>query len=326
MFFFFFNISCKKITEKNNISTNYKSLKGSCYYIDAINGKAIYKNAKIKITIKNINSNENFIEGFVSESIGYNFNFSPIKAGNYIILAEYFDSTSSILYSFNKTFNVEDNLDLGEIELKGSSTTIFIKGEITYPDLLTGKQTKTQAGLVAKISSFNESIELVNNGNANMIENRYSFGPLDTRKYRMLFSYNDKFGINYTKEEIISIDSLTSPITFKNLMLNRELSTLLIANVADTFDNPVSNVKVFLYDNYILLKKYKDNSEVALASAITNNDGQAVFINLKPVKYYIYAMKGLPNDTLTNSIDSLTFTSVNPLLINQINLKPIKIQ
>lgn len=240
--------------------------------------------------------------------------------------AEYFDSTSSILYSFNKTFNVEDNLDLGEIELKGSSTTIFIKGEITYPDLLTGKQTKTQAGLVAKISSFNESIELVNNGNANMIENRYSFGPLDTRKYRMLFSYNDKFGINYTKEEIISIDSLTSPITFKNLMLNRELSTLLIANVADTFDNPVSNVKVFLYDNYILLKKYKDNSEVALASAITNNDGQAVFINLKPVKYYIYAMKGLPNDTLTNSIDSLTFTSVNPLLINQINLKPIKIQ
>lgn len=309
-------VACKKEV----VESPYKYIiKGSCQYIEAVSGNIISNNSSISIKIKYKDNNEVLPVGFNSKITGNSYEFGPLKPGDYIITAEYLDNATSIFYIVEQLVTINNTSLIQDLTLKGSPNTLFIKGGVTYPDLFTNVQTSINSGLIAKLKCIDEVIQLPNNGDATVMANNFSIGPLISKKYELTLNFTDAYGLVYSKVDTLDLNSLTGPIIYKNYSLSRKPNTILIATITDSLNNSISNAKAFLYNNYNFLTQYKDNATTSIANGISNSQGKVVFTNLTAVPHFIYAAKIFGSDTLNSYDPSFNSNSQPSLISNQIN-------
>ncbi|MES2760680.1 MAG: hypothetical protein V4677_00670 [Bacteroidota bacterium] len=296
-------------------------LKGNCSYVEAVSGNTITTNANISIKIRYKNSNEVLPIGSTSSVTGSSYEFGPLKPETYIITAEYLDNTSMILYRTEEEVSIVEKSVIKDLVLQGSANTVFLKGSITYTNIITGMPTAITSGLTGTITSVDDMILLPNNGNASVNGNTYTFGPLLSKRYELKFSYTDSYGQKYSDRDTVDLNTSTGPLIFKDYQLTWEPSTVLITTVTDSLNNPVAGTEVYLYNNYLFLKQYKANASAAIANSVTNSNGIAIFTNLNPIRHFRYALKKIGNDTLSNFDTTFVPSSELPLIQNQINYR-----
>jgi hypothetical protein len=312
--------SCKK-EDSYEYNENKFLIKGNCSYTEAVTGNAITTNTNISIKIK-YKDTDKVLPGTLNAAVTSNaFEFAPLKAGTYIITAEYLDNATMIFYRAEEEVTVTDQSLIKNLVLAGSPNTIFIKGSIAYTNTITGLPTPITSGLTGSITSIDDNIQLPNNGSASINGNTYTFGPLLSKRYELKFSYTDSYGQTYSDRDTLDLSTLTGPLIFKNYQLTWQPSTILITTVTDSLNNPIAGTEVYLYNNYLFLKQYKANASAAVANSVTNNNGVAIFTNLNPIRHFRYAFKTLGNDTLTNFDTTFVSSSELPLIMNQVNYR-----
>lgn len=313
-------MSCDKVDPKYPAQNPARFVvRGACQYTDVMSGKLINDNSKIDVSLIYFNSAQQLEPGVKASSTGANFEFGPLPVGNYTLRAEYFDSASSIYYSNDKAFRLDTSV-IQNINLLPSKDANFIKGSVTYRDLFSGKETAILKGLEVTLESYDDLVEIPNGGQATVNGGSYSIGPLPAKTYKISYHYTDNYGLHYNSIEQLSSGSLSGALLKKDIILEHDPNTILIATLVDSLSNPIPYANAFLYSNYTFLKTYKDTPGASLSQTICDSKGRAVFIGLDPRAYYVYGTKLIGDDTLNSLKNNYSNLS---LLMNSVNSQQI---
>lgn len=295
-------------------------LHGDITYTDVFKGYEINDNDLIESRITSLIQDVVLPAGTPNKTKGSSYTFGPLETGVYEITSSYFDSVNNILYSGSEVINTcnYNELVIQNIELEVSEKTQLVKGGLSYENVLTENVEDVEDSLEAKVKSLNPFIEIASDDVVEISAPDYTIGPLSSGTYIFTFSFKDAHNIKHSVLDTFNLNKKDG-LYVENYQLEiaRE-DTILVAHIVDTLNNGIDNVKVYLYNNYSLLEKYKSNSDAAVDTGITNNNGKVVFSGLQSKKYYIYGEKIIKTDTL-HTLDTNFDSEKQQPLKRQIN-------
>ncbi len=252
--------------------------------------------------------------------------FGPLVPGNYLLTFRYTDSYG-LLHELSDTVSLGESVKSGERDyvLDLSNEKRFVKGHIQYMDILTGQLCDAFNLKTSKIRTFNSYSQLPNNGESTLPAPNYMFGPLGNQNYIQSFSFEDDYGLLHSVIDTLYMDNF-DVLNEKNYTLTIDPNTVLIAQVVDSLENGIENVKVYLYNNYDYLEKYRANETAAIDFGITNKDGKVIFTDLNAARYYLYGEKIIMQDTLETYNSEFDPSIQGPVIRNEINVQQIIIR
>ncbi len=199
-------LSCNK--EEITFNSSMSFVQGTIFYVDAITGDTNYLQEHIQSRI--IHGDGQFISNSIKDSLtGFNVQFGPLVPNSeYKVESSYYDEARKKLYNGQALIFAEEGVNIFTMELKPSSSTITLSGNIFYHDIVTGERISNQLNIQTTLTqkeglSFNDSSILT------LVGPTFQFDSLLAGKsYELTCTYNDsEHNIFYGFDSTILIPS-----------------------------------------------------------------------------------------------------------------------
>lgn len=186
-----------------------------------------------------------------------------------------------------------------------------ISGDISYLNLLTDQVLSNNESIKLELKSIGDNPVSIPNGiNTTSMGSSFEFGPLNFGKYKLSAEFmDDTFGVRYTAVDSVELSNVT-PTRNLDIALTPKGQTIILGELLNTSNMPITNAETFLYNDSIALQRFK-GVDGFIDSGITNQLGRNVFSDHVEGEYYLLGRLIIGNDTLFSKTEGLIPTIVN---------------
>lgn len=194
-----------------------------------------------------------------------------------------------------------------------------ISGEISFIDLLTNQEVSDNELVSLELRSIGNNPASIREGvNTELTGSTYEFGPLNFGEYEISAEFMDEAnGVTYSEIDSVEVSSET-PIQSLDITLIPRNQTIILGELLNGSDMPVSNAEVFLYNDSIALQQFRGLGGF-IDSGISNQLGRAVFSGHVEGDYYLLGRLIIETDTLFSRTEELIPTNVINNQITTVN-------
>ncbi|MEP5341407.1 MAG: hypothetical protein ABJL44_05000 [Algibacter sp.] len=194
-----------------------------------------------------------------------------------------------------------------------------ISGDISYLNLLTDQLLSDNESIKLELKSIgNNPVAIPTGVNTTPTGSSFEFGPLNFGKYELSAEFmDDTLGIKYSTVDTIEVSAVT-PTSNLDITLTPKGQTIILGELLNTSNMPITNAETFLYNDSLALQRFK-GVEGFIDSGITNKLGRNVFSGHVEGEYYLLGRLIIDNDTLFSKIEGLI-----PTVVTQSEITTVK--